>query len=106
MAQHGGKRAGAGRKPGRVSKVKKDLASLAKDHAETALKTLVEIMTKGESETARLSAANALLDRGFGKPFQGSNPYDTPDPDDVPALNINITSDAPVRDVRVTRSEG
>jgi phage terminase small subunit len=26
--------------------------------------------------------------------------------DDAPALNINITSDAPVRDVRVTRSEG
>jgi phage terminase small subunit len=25
---------------------------------------------------------------------------------DVPRLNINITSDAPVRDVRVTRSEG
>jgi len=28
------------------------------------------------------------------------------DPDDAPALNINITSDAPVKDVRVTRSEG
>lgn len=28
------------------------------------------------------------------------------DPDDAPALNINITSDAPVRGVRVTRSEG
>ena len=28
------------------------------------------------------------------------------DPDDAPTLNINITSDAPVKDVRVTRSEG
>ena len=72
MAQHGGKRAGAGRKPGRVSKAKKDLASLAKDHAEAALKTLVEIMTQGESETARISAANAILDRGYGKPIQAT----------------------------------
>lgn len=28
------------------------------------------------------------------------------DGEDAPALNINITSDAPVKDVRVTRSEG
>lgn len=106
MAQHGGKRAGAGRKPGRVSKVKRDLASLAKDHAETALKTLVEIMTQGESETARLSAANALLDRGFGKPFQGVNPEPEGSDDTAPALNININTNSPVKDVRVTRSDG
>ena len=32
--------------------------------------TLVTISTSGESEAARVSAANALLDRGYGKPRQ------------------------------------
>ncbi len=72
MAQHGGKRAGAGRKPGSVSKAKKDLADMAKGHAETALKTLVQIAEKGDSEAARVSAANAILDRAYGRPFQAT----------------------------------
>lgn len=73
MAQHGGKRAGAGRKPGAVSKAKRALADKAKDHADDALRTLVEVMSdKKESGTTRVSAANAILDRGFGKPFQAT----------------------------------
>lgn len=72
MAQHGGKRAGAGRKVGAVSKVKRDLAEMAKDHAEAALGTLAKIMKdEGQPGAARVSAANALLDRGYGKPVQG-----------------------------------
>lgn len=67
MAQRGGKRPGAGRKPGKVSKAKRQLMDMAKDHAEIALKTLVEIAQKGESESARVSAANAILDRAYGK---------------------------------------
>lgn len=104
MAQHGGKRAGAGRKPGAVSKAKRALAEKAKDHAEDALKVLVEIMTGGESETARISAANAILDRGYGKPFQA------PPPDqgdgDAPPSAVTVTVTAPVGDVRVTKSDG
>ncbi len=42
-----------------------------------------------------------LLGRHLGM-FSGEGP----DGEDAPALNINITSDAPVKDVRVTRSEG
>lgn len=72
MAQHGGKRAGAGRKKGAVSQAKRQLADMAKDHAEAALKTLVDIMQNGEQESARLSAANSILDRGYGKPFQAT----------------------------------
>jgi hypothetical protein len=30
----------------------------------------VNIATEGTSESARVSAANALLDRGFGRPVQ------------------------------------
>lgn len=70
MAQHGGARPGAGRKAGKVSKAKRELADMAKDHAEMALRTLAEIAQNGESEAARVSAATAILDRGYGKPAQ------------------------------------
>ncbi len=69
--KHGGSRPGAGRKKGKVSQAKRELAELAKDHAEQALQVLVEIALDGESEAARVSAANAILDRGYGKPIQG-----------------------------------
>tara|TARA_R110000851_G_scaffold183340_1_gene332595 strand:- start:1639 stop:1941 length:303 start_codon:yes stop_codon:yes gene_type:complete len=72
MTAHGGQRAGAGRKPGATSLAKRDLASMAKEHAEKALKVLAEIAALGQSESARVSAANALLDRAYGKPIQGT----------------------------------
>jgi hypothetical protein len=71
MANHGGRRPGAGRKKGQVSEAKRIIAEMAREHAETALGVLVEIALHGESEAARVSAANALLDRGYGKPVQG-----------------------------------
>jgi hypothetical protein len=46
------------------------LSELARQHTETALKTLVKIATTGQSEAARISAATALLDRGYGRPPQ------------------------------------
>lgn len=68
---HGGKRKGAGRPKGRVTQAKRNLMEMAKDHGETALGVLVEIATsKSSGEAARVSAANALLDRGYGKPTQ------------------------------------
>lgn len=67
----GGKRPGAGRKPGVVSQVKRDLAEMAKEHADAALLTLAEIMTDTAAPSAaRVSAAVAMLDRGYGKPTQ------------------------------------
>ena len=81
MAQVGGRRPGAGRKPGAVAKAKRDLADMAKGYAPEALKTLATIMMKGENEAARVSAANSILDRGYGKPFQAvrlSGPNDGP----------------------------
>lgn len=71
MTQRGGARPGAGRKPGAVSQAKRDLAAMAKDHAEAALKVLVEVANdKKEGGAARVSAASAILDRGYGKPRQ------------------------------------
>jgi hypothetical protein len=67
----GGKREGAGRKPGTVTKAKRELAELAKDHAEAALNTLVAIhKNDGQPASARVSAATAILDRAYGKPPQ------------------------------------
>ena len=43
---------------------------IARQHGATAIDALVKIATKGKSESARVSAAIALLDRGFGKPTQ------------------------------------
>jgi hypothetical protein len=66
--------------PGGRPKVVAEVRELARLHAPEAIAALVEIMTEGKSEAARVSAAVALLDRGYGKPAQ--------------------TIDAPVKSVR------
>jgi len=66
----GGARPGAGRKRGKVGKAKRELAEMAKEHAEAALLTLVEIAASDAAPSARVSAATAILDRAYGKPRQ------------------------------------
>lgn len=68
---HGGARKGAGRKPGKVSQAKRTIAEMAKEHGPLALQTLVDVASDdGAPHAAKVSAANALLDRGYGKPAQ------------------------------------
>lgn len=73
-AKRGGKRPGAGRRQGSGNRATKEhkatLSDLARTHTAVALKALVTVATKGESESARVAAANALLDRAYGKPRQ------------------------------------
>lgn len=57
-----------GRKPGTPNRVSVELQKAAQAYTPAALKTLSSICSKGQSETARVAAANALLDRGYGKP--------------------------------------
>lgn len=73
-SNRGGARPGAGRPP-----VKRNvfsgadtayLSELARQHTQTAIDVLVAIAKGGESESSRVVAANALLDRGYGKPAQ------------------------------------
>lgn len=46
---------------------------LAREHTEGALKTLVDIAYNPKSPAAaRVQAASAILDRGWGKPIQSS----------------------------------
>ena len=71
MATRGGARPGAGRKKGAVSQAKRDLATMAKDHAEEALAVLVSVAQNPRAASAaRVSAATAILDRGYGRPRQ------------------------------------
>lgn len=71
MATRGGARPGAGRKPGKVGRAKRELAEVAKGHAEAALRVLVSIAENGEAPAAaRVTAATAILDRGYGRPRQ------------------------------------
>ena len=68
----GGYRSGAGRPTGSLNKATSEqsqrLSELAKDYTYDALLTLVDVAKNGRSEAARVSAANALLDRAYGKP--------------------------------------
>ena len=55
--------------PGGRPKVVAEVRELAREHTGEAIKTLVSIMTNTKSApAARVSAANALLDRGYGRP--------------------------------------
>lgn len=70
--KRGGKRPGAGRKRGSKSKLtvaqRRTLTELARDHTEDAVKTLAAIMLNGRATAAaRVTAANSILDRGWGK---------------------------------------
>jgi len=52
-------------------KVIADVKALAKEHTADAVQTLVEVMRSQKAPpAARVSAATALLDRGFGRPAQ------------------------------------
>lgn len=46
------------------------LREMARTHTEVALNALVKVVTEAESESSRVAAASALLDRGWGKPTQ------------------------------------
>ena len=47
-----------------------DVKSLARSFTRVAISTLGGIAENGESEAARVSAAQALLDRGWGRAAQ------------------------------------
>lgn len=82
--------------PGGRPKAIARVREAAREHTETALDILLGIARDGQSEAARVSAANSILDRAWGKPAQ---PLDG-DGEGGPILNgIEVTfirrSDAP-----------
>ena len=69
MASHGGMREGSGRPAGAVnratSELKLNLSELAREYTNDALDALVEVMQSSQSDSARIAAATAILDRGM-----------------------------------------
>ena len=54
-----------------MAKTPTDIRSLARQHTALAIKTLVGIASqRTASDSSRVAAATALLDRGWGKPKQ------------------------------------
>ena len=60
-----------GRQPGTPNRITADVKAVAATYTAQALETLAEIMQDGTApHSARVAAANALLDRAVGKPRQ------------------------------------
>lgn len=52
-----------------MAKAPLEVRSLARQHTEQAIQTLVEVMNNPKAQSrSRVSAAQSLLDRGWGKP--------------------------------------
>lgn len=56
--------------PGGRPKAEIDLRALARTYTKEALDTLLKVMRAGDKDSARVAAAVAVLDRGYGKPAQ------------------------------------
>jgi len=70
-SSHGGARSGAGRKKGTPNKATAALKEVAGQYTEAAVLALADIMAdESQPSSARVSAANSLLDRAHGKPSQ------------------------------------
>ena len=67
---NGGKRANAGRRKGCKNAKTVEIEAAARLYAGDALAALRHVAHNGESEGARVSAAVALLDRGYGRARQ------------------------------------
>ena len=102
----GGARSGAGRPKGSSNRAtqsaKAKLSDLAKGYAPEALEVLAKIMREGDSENARIAAANSIIDRGYGKPVQAVTGADD---EEAPALKITIQRRAAKGAIRVTQPE-
>ena len=66
----GGFKPGASGNPGGRPKAASVIAIEARKHGLAMVAVLNSIARKGKSEQARIAAAAALLDRGYGKPSQ------------------------------------
>lgn len=68
--QRGGRRQGAGRPKGRKDAKTIEIEAAAKKYGGDALKALADVAQHSANDSARVSAAVALLDRGYGKSKQ------------------------------------
>lgn len=93
-----------GRPRGSVTKAKVQLSEMAQEYVEVALKTLVEVCRRGDTDGARVQAANALLDRGFGKPIK-TNEISGPNGGAIQTESVQNDADAFTRAIAGLASE-
>lgn len=79
-----------GRQRGTPNKATADIKEAAQQYSASALQTLVDIATNGESEAARVAAANAILDRAHGKPKQSVEATGADGAPLLPALKVTF----------------
>ena len=60
-----------GRKPGVLNKATTEIRSLAQAHGPDAIAELARLAKEAQSEQARISACNSLLDRAYGRTQAG-----------------------------------
>ena len=65
---------GQGRPKGALNRSTLEVREAARAYTAEALAKLAAIMRHGTSEAAQIMAAKELLDRGYGKPAQASEP--------------------------------
>lgn len=70
-----------GRKKGTLNKSTVEIKTLAQKHGAEAIGILAVLMKTSDSDTAKISAAKELLDRGYGKAAQSIT-----GPDGVPLM--------------------
>ena len=93
----GGKRRGAGRPNGARNKATlareagaKTITELAREKTERALEVLESIMNDEKAPASvRVTAANSLLDRAYGRPAQGARVEDEPEPETTEMLMLS-----------------
>lgn len=64
---HGGKRQGAGRKPGIPNKSTEEIREIAKEYAPRAIEKLYDLMENSENVRIQFMACKEILDRGYGR---------------------------------------
>ena len=69
-SKRGGARPGAGRKAGVPNKATAEIKEIAQQYTDKAIKALADVVENSESDAARVSAANSILDRAYGRPSQ------------------------------------
>lgn len=78
-----------------MAKAPIEIRSFARQHTEAALNTLVDIMSNENSkDAARVAAAQAILDRGWGKPSQS---MEVSGPEGGPIQHENLSDEAAAR---------
>lgn len=88
-----GNTAGSGRPRGARNKATAEIQKLARRYCAEAIASLADIARNGKSESARVSACNALLDRAYGKPRQLQE-FTGKDGEAIPfAVNVTIGSE-------------